>query len=163
DLDDRSEPGDRRADAGADERRLRDRRVAHTVLAEALAEPAGHAEDAADQTDVLAHDEDTLVALHLAVERLVEGLGHRDLAPAAPRGLADLEVGGVHGRLHQLHGGLGARLRELDRAVELELDRLLELLEPHRRRTRPLHQMVPEARDGVALHPLALLLLGPVL
>src|SRR2546429_4024732 len=84
DLDDRSEPGDRRADAGADERRLRDRRVAHTVLAESLAEPAGHAEDAADQTDAPAHDEDTLFALHLAVERLVAGLRHRGIAPAAP-------------------------------------------------------------------------------
>src|SRR5204863_72198 len=82
------------------------------------AEPARHAEDAADQADVLAHDEDAPVALHLAAERLVEGLGHRDLAPGPRRRLADLGVGRVHGRFHQLHGGLGARLRELDRAVE---------------------------------------------
>src|SRR2546426_12658670 len=71
DLDDGPEPGDRRAHAGAHERRLRDRRVAHAVLAEALAEPARHAADAADQADVLPHDEDPLGALHLRLERLV--------------------------------------------------------------------------------------------
>src|SRR2546426_5124374 len=87
DLDDGPEPGDRRAHAGAHERRLRDRRVAHAVLAEALAEPARHAEDAADQADVLPHDEDPLVALHLGLERLVERLGHRELAPGPRRGL----------------------------------------------------------------------------
>src|SRR5207244_3542278 len=95
------------------------------------------------------HHEDALVALHLAAERLVEGLGHRDLAPGPRRRLADLGVGRVHGRFHQLHGGLGARLRELDRAVELELDRLLELLEAHRRRALLVHQTVAAARAAM--------------
>src|SRR5207248_6373675 len=138
--------------------RLGDRRVADAVLAELLTQAARHAEDPADESYVLAHDEDARVALHLAVQGLVERLGHRELAPARRRRLAHLDVRGVDRRLHELDARLGARLRELDGAVELDLHALLELLESDRRDAPALDQVVPEACDRVALHPFALLL-----
>ena len=56
-LDDRSQPGERRADPAADEAALGQRRVADPLGAEALVEPLGRAEEPADPADVLAdHD-----------------------------------------------------------------------------------------------------------
>ena len=51
--------------------------------AEALLEPGGRAKDAAELPDVLAHDHDRVVALHLDVERVVHGLDEESLAHGA--------------------------------------------------------------------------------
>ncbi len=55
------QPGHRGADARADDRVLRDRRVAHALLAELLEQALRHLERALEDADVLAHDEDALV------------------------------------------------------------------------------------------------------
>src|SRR6185295_20203930 len=55
---------------------LRDRRVAHALLAELVQQPFGDLEGALEDPDVLAHDEDALVSAHLLGEGLVEGLAH---------------------------------------------------------------------------------------
>src|SRR5205809_7222558 len=82
-----------------------------------LAQAARDAEDPADERDVLAHDEHALVARHLRVQRLVEGLRHRALGTAAVRGLRDRSVRRVHRRFHDLDGGLRALRGETDGPV----------------------------------------------
>ena len=79
DLDDRSHPAERRADAGADEARLRQRRVAHPVATELLVQALGDGVGAAVVGDVLAHDEHTLVGGECLAERVVHrfAVGHR--------------------------------------------------------------------------------------
>ena len=54
--------------AAAEDPRLGERRVDAAVLAEALAQPRGRAEDAACAADVLAHDHHVVVARQLDVE-----------------------------------------------------------------------------------------------
>ena len=66
DLDDRPHALHRRADAGADERHLGDRRVAHALGPELGEHPLRHAHRAAHLGDVLAHDEDVVVLAHRA-------------------------------------------------------------------------------------------------
>src|SRR3954464_9888659 len=68
----------RGADAHADDRVLGDRRVADALLAELLEQPVGDLEGAVEHPDVLAHQVDLLVALHLLAERLVERLAVAD-------------------------------------------------------------------------------------
>ena len=72
--------GHAQADGGAEDPRLRERRVDAAVGAEALLEPGRRAEDAAEPPDVLAHDQHGRVALHLDVERVVHGLDEKALA-----------------------------------------------------------------------------------
>jgi hypothetical protein len=62
-LDDRAQAEHRRADAHADDRVLGDRRVADALLAELLEQAGGDLEGAVEDADVLAHQEDVLVAL----------------------------------------------------------------------------------------------------
>ena len=62
DLDDGPHAAQRGADAGADERRLRQRRVADALRAELLEQAEADAEAAAVAADVLAHEEDAVVA-----------------------------------------------------------------------------------------------------
>jgi len=64
------------AHRGAHDRRLRERRVDHAVLAEVLLQAVGDAKHPAELADVLAHQEDPAVLLHRATQPLVEGLGH---------------------------------------------------------------------------------------
>ena len=75
-LDDRPQPAHRRADAGADDRVLRDRRVADAALAELVEQALGHLERALEDGDVLAHHEDGLVATHLLGHRVAKRLSH---------------------------------------------------------------------------------------
>ena len=72
-LDDRAQAPERRADAGADERALRERRVAHAVGAELLQQAAAHRVGAAVAPHVLAHQEHPRVP----GERLAQGAPHR--------------------------------------------------------------------------------------
>ena len=65
------------ADRRAEDPRLGERRVDAAVGAEAVAQPRRGAEDAAGATDVLAHDHDRVVALHLHVEGVVDRLDER--------------------------------------------------------------------------------------
>ena len=74
DLDDRPKPRHRCSDPHADDRVLGDGRVADTLLAELLEQPLSHLEGALEDADVLAHEKDRLVALHLLPQREVEGL-----------------------------------------------------------------------------------------
>ena len=62
-LDDRPQTAHRGADAAADDDRLRDRRVAHALVAELLEKAAGDAVGAAVGADVLAHEDDVLILL----------------------------------------------------------------------------------------------------
>ena len=75
-LDDRSQPPHRRADADADDRVLGDRRVADAPLTELVEQPFGHLERALEAADVLAHHEDRLVAAHLLGHRVAQRLSH---------------------------------------------------------------------------------------
>ena len=79
DLDDRAHAGDGRADAGSDDRHLGDRRVAHALGPELVEHPLRDAHRAAHLGDVLAHDEDVVVAAHRLAHRVAHGLpvGHR--------------------------------------------------------------------------------------
>ena len=91
-LADRPEARHAESDRGAEDAGLGERRVDAAVRAEAVEKPCGRAEDAAGATDVLAHDHHVRVALHLDVERLVDGLdqialSHRG-SSAARRGRA---------------------------------------------------------------------------
>ena len=54
-------PSQRGADAGADERRFRKRRVANALRSELLEQALAHGEAAAVAADVFAHQEDALV------------------------------------------------------------------------------------------------------
>ena len=114
-LDDGAQAGHRRADAHADDRVLGDRRVAHALLAELLEQAGGDLEGAVEDADVLAHEHDVRVALHLLAQRGVQRLavahdGHR--APqssprwAASAGLGDASLtrvrAGVLGRARQV-------------------------------------------------------------
>ena len=69
-LGDRDEVVERHAQRQTDDRGLGQRRVDHAQLAELLVEPIGGQEDAPLGTDVLAHDDHALVALHLAADRV---------------------------------------------------------------------------------------------
>ena len=62
DLDDRAHARHRRADARADDRHLGDRRVAHALRAELVEQALRDGHRAAHLGDVLAHDEDVVVA-----------------------------------------------------------------------------------------------------
>ena len=62
DLDDRPHAAERGADAGADERGLRERRVADALGPELLEQPVAHREGATVAADVLAHQEDARIA-----------------------------------------------------------------------------------------------------
>ena len=85
-LDHRAQAEHRRAHSHADDRVLRDRRVAHALLAELLEQSGGDLEGALEDADVLAHEEDVLVLVHLLAQGLVEGLaiahgGHQPPPP----------------------------------------------------------------------------------
>ena len=71
------ESGHRQADARADDGRLRDRRVEHAGVAEPFEQTVGHAEHPAVVADVLADQDDALVAGHLRGQRVVDGCEHR--------------------------------------------------------------------------------------
>ena len=66
-------------DAGADDRDLRDRRVADALRPELGEHPLGDAHRAAHLGDVLTHDEDVVVAAHRLAHGVAHGLpvGHR--------------------------------------------------------------------------------------
>src|SRR5262249_20255436 len=73
-LADRPHPHVRGAGRGADEAGLADGRVDHPLLAEAIQQPVGDLERAAVRANVLAHAEDTGIALHLLEQTLADGL-----------------------------------------------------------------------------------------
>jgi len=64
-------------------RGFRDRRVDHALRSEALEQARRDLEQAAHLRDVLADDEDALVAAHLLVQGLVQRLRHRQLTRVA--------------------------------------------------------------------------------
>ena len=74
------------ADRRPEDPRLRERRVDAAVGAEALLQTGSGAEDAPEPSDVLAHDQDRRVALHLDVERVVHRLDEEPLSHRAPAG-----------------------------------------------------------------------------
>jgi hypothetical protein len=76
---------DRGANPRADDKRLRDGCVDDAFFAEFVQQTLGSLECAAEFADVLAHHEDTFVASHLLVERLVDGLKVGDFHLTARR------------------------------------------------------------------------------
>ena len=74
-----------RADRGAGDGRLGDGRVADALRAELVVEPARRAVGAAVDPDVLAHDEDALIANHLLAERVANRLPVKDLCHVVSR------------------------------------------------------------------------------
>ena len=104
-FDDRSQAGHRRADPGTNDRVLGDRRVADPLLAETVKQALGDFEGPLEDTDVLAHDEDVPVALHLLGDRVTERFAHAHRLNAGPAAIADrglagspAGVGGAHPR-----------------------------------------------------------------
>ena len=83
-LDDRTQPDHGRADADAGEAHLRDRRVDHAPLREVLQQALRHLVRALVVPDLLAHEEDVVVAIHLLAHRLVERLAHADDRHVSP-------------------------------------------------------------------------------
>ena len=79
DLDDRPQPGERGADARADEAGLRERGVADPLGTELLEQPEADGEAAAVHPDVLAHQEDPVVLAQRLPERLAQRLPVRRL------------------------------------------------------------------------------------
>jgi hypothetical protein len=78
DLHHRPAAEERRSDRSPDNRLLGDRRVEHALRAEAPMEALRDTEHAPGLADVLADQEDLLVALHLLGERLGDRGGVRD-------------------------------------------------------------------------------------
>src|SRR2546425_8956625 len=76
DLADGLEAVERHADRGADDGRFGQRAVDDALAPELAVQVLGDSEDAAVHADVLAGDDDVLVALHLLEQRQVEGLDH---------------------------------------------------------------------------------------
>ena len=76
-VDDRAQPGDRGADAEADDRLLADRRVDDPALAELALQAVERVEHAAVRADVLAGDEHVGVGRHLQLDGLVERVRRR--------------------------------------------------------------------------------------
>ena len=82
DLRDGPQTGDGGSECAADDRLLRDRRVADAAGTEAVEEPGSRLEHAACGADVLAEQEDPLVALELLLERPDNAFPVRELAHA---------------------------------------------------------------------------------
>ena len=78
-LDHRLQPRHRRADAGADDDGLGDRRVLHALVAVLIEEALGDGVRTAVRADVLTHEEDALVVLELEAQRLTQRLSVGDL------------------------------------------------------------------------------------
>ena len=85
-LDDRPQPGQRRADPAADEAALGQRRVADPLGAVALVEALGGAEEPADLADVLADHDHVRIGLELEVERLADGGDEAELRSVSAAG-----------------------------------------------------------------------------
>src|SRR6202012_439116 len=64
---------------------LGDRRGAEAALAELVEQPVGHLEGAAEDADILAHDEDRLVAPHLLGHRVAQRVPHPQLGHQSSR------------------------------------------------------------------------------
>ncbi len=79
-LDDGTHALGRRADAEADEGRLRDRRVEDPIRPEPVEQPGRGAEDPAVGADVLAEIDDGRITLHLLGDGLDHGLGGAETA-----------------------------------------------------------------------------------
>ena len=118
-------------DGDPDDEGLGQRRVDDPLLAELLHEPLGDPEHAAARADVLAQDDDALVALHLVPEGVVDRgddvlLGHESalrLGEHVPQGRLGVGVGRAPGLL--------------DRGVDLGLELDLDLLRPAPRAGAP--------------------------
>ena len=82
DLRDGPQTGDGGSECAADDRLLRDRRVADAAGTEAVEEPSRRLEHAARGADVLAEQEDPFVSLELLLERPDDPLSVRELAHA---------------------------------------------------------------------------------
>jgi len=73
----------RQADRGADDSTLCERCIHHALLAEALLQAFGDAEDSAVRADILAKQEDARVLLHLLDEGEIDCLDHVEVCHRA--------------------------------------------------------------------------------
>ena len=97
-LGDGQEAAQRGADGNTDDARFRDGRVDDPIGAELFDEAVGHAEDAAAHADILAEEDEPLVAAELALERVVDRLDIR-LDHDLPRGMIGGKSSGRRSRM----------------------------------------------------------------
>ena len=71
-LEHRAHAEDGRADAGADNQGLGDRRIDHAILAKRIEQALGDFEGAAQFGHVFAHDKNIFIAPHLFMQRLID-------------------------------------------------------------------------------------------
>src|SRR5215472_5326347 len=71
------QPDHRRTNRRRDDVALGERRVQHALFAKFFVKSSGSFENAAGESDILAHHEDAVVALHLLRHRLSDGVNHR--------------------------------------------------------------------------------------
>ena len=131
DLEDRSQPRDRRAVGGTGQRQLRDRRVEDACRPVLLVQPRRDREDAAGDRDVLAEEDHALVPLELLVEGLPDRVPELDVAVAlhGSAGLRNVGRSLGHGDWPLLLGNLGPHARDQGaehRGLSLPDDDLLE-------------------------------------
>ena len=156
---------DGRADRGADDHRLGQRRVDDPVVAELGPQPVGGQEHAALLADVLAEHDDRLVAAHLLGERLADGLDERPGRPSgrpSVRPSACLGVDVAHARSRG--SGSGCGLGVVGRVVDGRLDLGGEPRLDRRRSGRPRRAAASRNSGQRVAAPLGRqLLLGAVL
>ena len=95
DLGDRPQAVDGRADRGADDHRLGQRRVDDPVVAELAPQPVGGQEHPALLADVLAQDDDRLVPPHLLGHAVADRLDERANRHQCPPPASSCHGGGV--------------------------------------------------------------------
>ncbi len=157
-LADRPPAGHAQPDRGAEDARLGERRVDAAVGAEPFLEACRGPEHAAQPPDVLAHDHDRAIALHLDVERVVHGLDEEAAhgirgSSAAPRDRPPATGGGRAVRMledeRDVRGRLRLRLRD---ALPHQLQRvLLDLLRLGVRQDSQAREVALEAPDALVL------------
>ena len=163
DLDHRAKARDRGPDPAADETGFRNRSVPYPFRTELLHEPFRRPEDPAGRADVLAHDDDLGVALHLLVERFVERIHEAEGPAVAVRGGRLLErfVRRVDRGSEHVCRGLIRRAAKLHRLVELRHDLRPDRLDARLVGNLDLLELALHPLHGVALHPGRVLLLAP--
>ena len=163
-LDHRSQAEHRRADGGADDDLFGDGRVDHALGAELVEQAVGDAIRAAELADVLADQEDGVVALHLLAQRFAKRDAVELLFTAISSG-SSAELGTLFplARVHVLVEVLGLRVGalvgELDDVLDLGVDLHANLLEVLLVGEPGLLELVLEGDDRVGLAPLLLVLL----
>ena len=146
DLDDGAHPAQRGADAGSDEGRLRQRRVADPLGPELLEQAQADRVAAAVAPDVLAHEEDSVVA----GQRFAERLAHRLAVGDGAHGVSPLRSGSEMTNRSEVRRPLErAGIGEGDGVVDLGVDLALRSGRDRPRRGLPVGVERSRLRAGI--------------